>query len=155
MRGEVRTLAARLRVERGERVSVARVEASAPEAEIHITPGAPRSGDVVHLAVTGEELAQVAWRLEEDATFVGPEISHLYRPVGDELVHVFVISSAGVGAELTATVKIETREVRGCGGCGAAFPSGSLAGFADLWLFGLVLLRMGSPRRNRPSLRAR
>jgi len=151
MTGEVRTIAIRLALAPGAEATLARREGSAPTAAIRTEPAAPVSGDTVRMAVEGDQLALVAWRLEEDITLVGPAIEHAYRPVGEERVSAFVISEEGVGAPLRATVTIQTREVRGCGGCGAAGgPSG-----ADLWLIWLVLLRMGNRRRNRLRSRRR
>ncbi len=126
MTGQVRTLVLRLRLDAGETATLARAAARSPVSlpALHLEPQKPRSGDEIHLHVDDEGLALVAWRLEEDVTLVGPDVRHTYRPVGEEQVHLFVITDEGVGAERTERFIIETREVRGCG-CGASGEGGA------------------------------
>lgn len=154
MTGEVRSIAARFVLEPGATVQLQRGPRSTPNARVVITPPQVESGETVHVSLEAESPpALIGWRVEEDITLVAGLFDHAYRPVGEQIIDAFVISSDGVGAAVQGTALVETREVHGCGSCGIA---GGQPDWADLWLPALVLLSMGVRRRgNRPPPAAR
>jgi hypothetical protein len=151
------SIAARLSIPANETATLTRPgETRALRVRVEVHPEKAKTRELVRLhALVEGEAALVAWRLGEDATFVGDHIEERFGALGDHEAHVVVLGMDGAMAEASARFSVETREVRGCGGSSCAVAAPRAAPPLELWLLGVLLLQRVSSRGNRPRRQSR